>query len=206
MPATETPPAATTDPTPLHRDQGPSRRIGFRRPSAWVLAIVVVVIAAGVAAALLLTGDSKPQRLELGKPRIVSSGELSSYAHLGNRTAFWAGPPATGYKLELTEIRGTRIFVRYLTADAKAGDPRAAYTTVATYPMTNAYARIRAAASRKGAVESNTSGGAVTLYYKKSPTNVYVARPGLNYLVEVFAPQSNAALQLAGSPSLTQVK
>src|SRR3954469_23177417 len=126
MPATETPPTSQSNPAP-HRPRKPLRRrrrgLSFGRLPVWAIALAVVAIGGVVAAALLLgKDDSKPNRLELGKPRVVSSGDLTSYARSGNRTVFWAGPPATGYKLELTEVRGARVFVRYLTSAAKAGD------------------------------------------------------------------------------------
>jgi hypothetical protein len=179
-----------------------------RRVPLWALLAAAAAIAAAAVVAFLAFGSSSDSvKVEPGKPRIVSQQELSSYVKSGNRTAFWAGPAASGFKLELTEVRGRRIFVRYLSSAAKAGDPRAAYTTVATYPMAGAYNKIKAASSRPGAVASQVpGGGAMTLYYKKTPSNVYVARPGSDFLVEVFAPQPRAAYQLAGSSSLVQIR
>lgn len=182
----------------------PERPAGGSRRRLVALAVAVVA-AAAVAAALLLNGGGA-ERLEIGKPRAVSAAQLSSYAESAGRPVYWAGDAAAGFKLELTEAPGQRVFVRYLTADAKAGDPRAAFTTVATYPMQDAYGRLEDSADRAGAVEGKTSGGAITLYYKKAPENVYVAHPGSDRLVEVFAPQEGAALQLATSPSLVEVR
>jgi hypothetical protein len=177
-----------------------------RRPSVWAVAAgVVVVTAVAVAALLLLRGDSAP-RIAIGQPTVVSSSQLTEYAHSHNGAAYWAGPAAAGFKLELTEVRGSRVFVRYLTSDAKAGDPRAAFTTVATYPTRGAYQLLRSASSRPGAVAGTGPAGATTLYYKQRPTSVYVARPGANELIEVFAPQPRAALQLAQSQSVIRVR
>jgi hypothetical protein len=136
----------------------------------------------------------------------VSAAQLSSYAKSANRPVFWAGPAAENFKLELTEVRGQRVFIRYLTADAKAGDPRAAFTTVATYPMKDAAGQLKSFESRPGAVAGEAAGGATTLYYKKAPSNIYVAHPDSDYLVEVFAPEPRAALQLAQSDQLVQVR
>jgi hypothetical protein len=177
-----------------------------RRPPIWALLAGLVAIAAvAVAAVLLLRGDDAP-KIVLGQPRVVSSSQLAAYARSGNRTVYSAGPAAAGFKLELTEVRGSRIFVRYLTNDAKAGDPRPVFTTVATYPMRGAYEQLRASSRRPGAVEGSGPGGATTLYYKQRPSSVYVARPGANVLIEVFAPQPRAALQLAQSASVAQVR
>jgi hypothetical protein len=180
---------------------------GRRIPLWGLIAAGVAVLAIAVVAVLLLSGGDDTVKVEPGKPRVVSADELSSYAKSANHTVFWAGPAASGFKLELTEVRGPRVFVRYLSKNAQAGDPRAAFTTVATYPMANALSKIRAATNRPGAVVSTVPGtGVMTLYYKKTPSNVYVARPGSNFLVEVFAPQPRAALELAGSSQLVQVR
>jgi hypothetical protein len=195
-------PRPTRDPSPSRRTASTARRLPLWALVAAGAALVVAIV---IAAVLLLGSDDNAAKTEVGKPRIVTADELSAYARSGNHTVYWAGAAAPGFKLELTEVKGPRVFVRYLTSAAKAGDPRAAYTTVATYPMKNAFARVRAAGTRNGAVAGQAPGGA-TLYYKKTPSNVYVARPGSDYLVEVFAPQPKAALQLASSASLVQVR
>jgi hypothetical protein len=196
--------AATEFPqTPESTEQRPRRR---RRPPVWALLVALAVIGGiAVAAVLLLSNDDDNDKVVLGKPRIVSPGELSAYAHKNGRTIYWAGPAAQGFKLELTEVTGRRVFVRYLQSSVQAGDPRPAFTAIGTYPMPDAFTKLRASSSRPGAVTGQLAGGGMTLYYKKTPSNVYVARPGSNFLVEVFAPQPRGALQIAGSPSLVQV-
>jgi hypothetical protein len=205
-------PAAQRDEAPRSRPEPSLRRHSAERATRrfplWAYAAAAAAIAAIAVVAFLVFGSSSDDaKVELGKPRIVSQEQLSTYAKDTNRTVFWAGPAASGFKLELTEVRGKRVFVRYLTSAAKAGDPRAPYTTVATYPVAGAFNKLRAASSRTGAVAAQVpGGGAMTLYYKKTPSNVYVARPGSDYLVEVFAPQPRAAYELAGSSQLVQVK
>jgi hypothetical protein len=177
-----------------------------RRPRRRLLAVALVaVVAAAVAAVLLLTGGDG-DRLEIGEPRVVSEAQLASYAESAGRPVYWAGEAADGYKLELTEARGQRVFVRYLVDSAKAGDPRPDYTTVATYPMEGAYEQLQESADRPGAVEGKTDDGAITLYYKKAPANVYVAHPGVDRLVEIFAPEPKDAQQLAASPLIEPVR
>jgi hypothetical protein len=209
MPSTHAPDAAHAVGTPSAPAEGaglPPQSRPRRRATVWaVLAGLVTVAAVAVAAVLLLRGGDAP-KIVLGQPRVVSSSQLAAYARSGGRTVYSAGPAAAGFKLELTEVRGSRIFVRYLTNDAHAGDPRPAFTTVATYPMRGAYQQLRAASSRPGAVEGNGPAGATTLYYKRRPSSVYVARPGTDFLIEVFAPQPRAALQLAQSPSVAQIR
>ena len=202
MPATETLPRSNISAVsaPPETPQSSPRRTRRRL----VAALAAVVAAAGIAAALVLTGG--PDRLELGKPRIVSSAQLSSYAESAGRPIYWAGETADGYELELTEVAGQRTYVRYLTSGAKAGDPRPAFTTVATYPVKGAHAQLTESSSRPGSVETKAENGALVLYYRKAPSNVYVAHPGSDQLVEVYAPEPSGALQLAKSPLLTTVR
>ena len=175
-----------------------------RRRPRWLLPILVLAVAAVAAVTVLLLsgGDDKPTA---GEPRVVSTSELSSFAHDAGRPVYWSGAPASGFKLELTEGKGDQIYVRYLSNDAKAGDPRAAFTTVATYPVQGAYDKLGGSADNPGAVSGKGASGSRTLYYKKAPSNVYVALPGSDYLIEVFATEPSAALQIAQSQSLVQV-
>ena len=186
-------------------DEAPPPPAGRRRRSPWLLAGALLAVAAVAAIAVLLLTGGDGDKAALGEPHVVTSAELSDFANDAGRPVFWAGAPADGFKLELTEARGRRVFVRYLANDAKAGDPRPAFTTVATYPMDGAYERLRGSADNPGAVTGKGASGSTTLYYKKAPSNVYVALPGGDYLVEVFATEPSAALQIASSPSLVQV-
>ncbi len=205
MQATETPLSSMTpeaDSMTTHADETPSTK--RRRPL--LLALGLLLVAGVVAAVVLLTSGDDADQLTLGEPRIVSAGELSSYAGSANRPVYWADAPAQGFKLELTEVKGQRVFVRYLTADAKAGDPRPAFTTVATYPMKDAQARLESFEDRPGSVEGEGANGAITLHYRKAPSNVYVAPPNSDYVIEVYAPEPSAAQQLAKSATLSAVK
>ena len=177
-------------------------RIG-RKTLALLLAALVAV---AVAVTLLASrGDEAPGQVVLGEPRIVSAEELSSYARSVKRPVYWAGAAAAGFKIELTEVRGGRVYIRYLTAQAQAGDPRAAFTTLATYPMRGAYEQLRSASRRRGAVFGKTASGGATLHYRRAPSNVYLAQPGADHLVEVFTPEPRAAQRLAASADVAQV-
>lgn len=203
MQATETPLSSMTPEADMstHADDTPAPK--RRRPLLFALGLLLV---AGVVAAVVLLTSGDSDELTLGEPRIVSTGELSSYAESANRPVYWAGAPSGGFKLELTEVKGQRVFVRYITADAKAGDPRPAFTTVATYPMKDAQAKLESFQDRPGSVEGEGADGATTLHYRKAPSNVYVAPPNSDYVIEVYAPEPSAAQQLAKSATLSVVE
>jgi hypothetical protein len=207
MPA-DSPPSPVTSPPPPPAPREGSRSAPRRGgPPRWLLALGAVIVVAAITfgAISLFGGDDDADTLEIGKPRVVSEADLSSYAHSAGRPVYWAGPAAEGYKLELTETEGQRVFVRYLSDSAEAGDPRATFTTVATYPMPAAADKLRSYRTRAGAVPGKTEAGAETLYYKKTPSSVYVAGENSDYLIEVYAPQPKDALELAQSSSIVQV-
>jgi hypothetical protein len=72
--------------------------------------------------------------------------------------------------------------------------------------MKDAQARLESFSDRPGSIEGKGANGATTLHYRKAPSNVYVAPPNSDYVVEVYAPEPTAALQLARSATLTPVK
>ena len=207
--STATTPTRPTE-APFDAEQG-SAPAGSRRrgPIGRRLVLGVLTLGALAAAAVLLffAAFDNGEQLEIGKPKVVTVEQLRSYAENKGAPVYWAGPPAAGFKLELTEVKGGRTFVRYLTADAQAGDPRPAFTTIATYVSSGAYATTKGAATREGAVLSDRGSDGVVLYYKKAPANVYVAKPSdPNRLIEVYAPAAQAAQALAASDQLAPVR
>jgi hypothetical protein len=193
---------STATSAPTAPSETRSRSLGSRRTKIALIAALAIVAAAVALFLLFREGEKAPDRLVLGKPKIVSPADLSSYAHSTGRPVYWAGPAAAGFQLELTEVRGGRTFVRYMPAGVRVGDPRPSFITVATYPLANAYARTRTAGRRPGAVLRRSATGAAVLHYRKAPSNVYVANPGVDSLIEVFAPQPRVAQRLARSGSI----
>jgi hypothetical protein len=101
------------------------------------------------------------------------------------RPVYWAGRKG-GITYELTQTPDGRIYVRYLPHGVKVGTP-VPYLTIGTYPVTNAYAATRAAASAPDSVRFNVPGG-IAFYSKAHPTSVYVAFPNVNEQIEVYDP------------------
>ncbi len=197
---------SSTTSAPTAQGRTRTRVLGSRKAKLALLAAVAVAAAAVLLVVLLGNDEQAADRIVLGKPKIVSPAGLSSYAGSAGRPVYWAGPAQAGFQLELTEVRGKRTFVRYLPAGVRAGDPRPSFTTIATYPLPGAYARTRGARNRPGAVLRQSAGGAAVLYYRKAPSNVYVAYPNVDSLIEVFAPQPRAAQQLARSQLIAPVR
>ena len=171
----------------------PQRR---RRLLVTGLAAVAGAIAL-VAVILLVTGngDSDP---EPGTPTEVSAQKLREFAEDRGNPVFWVGE-IEGAKLELTETSRGHVFVRYLPDLAPIGDDKPLYTTVATYPEPDALRTVRRSGRRRGSVRRAVPGGGLATWRRSRPNSVYLALPGVDFLVEVFSPRAKTAQTLATS-------
>ena len=127
--------------------------------------------------------------------QIVSRDALTDFAASTGYPVFWAGPRA-GLRYELTLADGGRTYVRYLPPDHKAGDPRADYLSVATYPVSGAYDAVRAVGRQPGSVVFDLPGDGIGMYNQARPKSVYVAYRALGVQVEVFDPSGKRGLAL----------
>jgi hypothetical protein len=127
----------------------------------------------------------------LAKPasRTVSAAELRALADELGHPIYWAGAdPESTY--ELTRTRDGRVYVRYLPPGVRAGDSRADYLTVGTYPQRNAVAQLKARAARLQVTTIDVPEGGFAYIDKDRPTSAYIAYPGLDLQVEIYAPDS----------------
>lgn len=166
------------------------------------MGIRVALAAAGVVALAMLVllrfGDDSEDRFRNGEPAIATPTELSGVASgLGN-SVYWLGA-RKGAEYELTKTSTGRVYVRYLEDGAEAGDERAVFVTVVTYPPENGGVAMlrRAARERRGAELARTDDGAVLLVDPNAPRNAHLAYPGESLQVEVYSPVPGEALRLA---------
>jgi len=165
----------------------------------FLIAAVVVWIADG--------GGGDEEAAEAPPPgaaRIVTPAELREAAASGPLPIYWAGERA-GTELELSEQGEARAYVRYLTGGAEAGDPKPAFLAVATYRLPHALEDLKANAARGGSKLRKAPGGLLAWVDPRSPTSVYLAKPGGEYQVEVYDPKPKTALEVAVSPNLRPV-
>jgi hypothetical protein len=178
-----------------HASHVPERRavLGFQ---LLVLGLAVVAAAAAVAWLMLRNASpSTPPPTSLA-PRLVSQTELAALADALDRPIYWAGPrDKFAYELSLTA--GGGIYVRYLPRGVAAGDPRADFLTVGTYPGANSYANLKKV-STGPAVHSNLlHDSGLLVAPKRLPKSVYLAYPNGDYQVEVYDSTSGAARRRA---------
>ena len=135
-----------------------------------------------------------------GKPTAASVKTLKSLTHELGHPIYWAGA-RLGYRYELSRTTSGNVFIRYLPAGAKVGDPRARYLTVATYPFPGALAAVRRAA--RGAATMKLAHGGIGVVDGASPKRIYVAYPGVGYQIEIFDPSPSAGRKLVASGAIS---
>ena len=135
---------------------------------------------------------------------IVDADALRSLSAQLGHPLYWVGE-RPGARLELTREGNGDVYVRYLTGGAKAGDPRAEFVTVGTYPVPDAVAAVRRAAAEAGAQVAPIAHGGVAFSNPTNPGNVYLAYPGADYQIEVFTPSGDEALRLVSSGRVAPV-
>jgi hypothetical protein len=162
------------------------------------------------AAVVLLVGlcgcDSSDDGVSLtpGEPQVVSASQLSDFAEAADTPVYWLGE-RLGSRYELTETDAGRIYVRYLRGEAKAGDPRSSFTTVATYPSEDGVAKLRHAARTQDGAELGRAGDGAVLLADPSATSAYLAYPGGNVQVELYIPEPGQAKRLAAAGAVREV-
>jgi hypothetical protein len=140
-----------------------------------------------------------------GQARVVSAAELDALAEEAQGPLYWAGE-RPGTELEYDEADGGRLYVRYLTGGAEAGDPRPVFLTLGTYPLPDAVAALRANARRTNTRLQRAPGGALVWVNPDRPTSAYLAEPGSGYQVEVYDPDPARALDIALSGDVVPVE
>lgn len=166
-----------------------------------VTAVVAVGLTAAVAMWLLMVrSPSDDGAAPAGKTSVelVTVAQLQALAETAEEPVFWAGP-RDDMRYELSRTPSGRIYIRYLPEGVEAGDPRAGYLTVGTYPVDDALGDTRRSGEADGAVVRELEGGGLAVYNKSSPTSVFVAFPGTPRLIEVYDPSPATAQELAYS-------
>jgi hypothetical protein len=161
------------------------------------------IVFVGLALALALSGEDNSPNSSNGA-EVLSGGELREAVSGTGTPVYWAGE-RRGTELELSRPDSSRTYVRYLTGDAKAGDPRANFLTVATYDRPHPVEELRHQGKREGAVLAEAPGGAVVYYDRRVPQSVYIAYPGVDVQIEVYDPNVKQALTLVNSGQIVAV-
>jgi hypothetical protein len=136
-------------------------------------------------------------------PVAVSATTLKGLADAVHHPLYWAGAQKSS-TYELTETSQGWVFIRYLPRGVATGVGKP-YLTVATYPLTNAFAAVRRLAARKDAVSFKVAGGGLAVVGEQYPKSIYLAYPGSNFEIEVFDPSPSHAPQLVSAGRITSI-
>lgn len=168
-------------------------------------AIAVVIIAAGVVLWLLLkarddnkSSDKPATTAKPAPPVLANSRLLRRLAGTVGYPVYWAGR-LRGRKVELTQTAAGNVFLRYLTAGARVGDPRPDFLTVGTYPLKDAFAVTKTVSRRPGMIVRKLPHGGIAMTNVQRRTSVYFSFPRLPVQVEVYDPDPARAMRLVVS-------
>jgi hypothetical protein len=179
-------------------------------------ALIAVVIAVGVIVWLLVRGGDDgdkpaattapaaraPQR---SAPEKTSIAALRKLAAASGHSIFWARP-AKGVTYELSRTNDGSIYIRYLPAGVKLGDPRPNFLTVGSYPLVKPFATVQSAAKKQGAIVRKLSHGGLAVTNSDRPTSVYFAYPSSTVLVEVYDRTPGRARELVTSGRIEPIR
>jgi len=125
----------------------------------------------------------------------VSPDDLRSLSAKVGHPIYWLGEES-GHIYELTQLKDGRIFIRYLPHGVPIGSPKAVYTIVGTYPVSNAYMVLKKLSTKPGELSFTAPHHGLAVLSSSRPTNVYLAYPGSNLQIEVFDPSQQRARNL----------
>jgi hypothetical protein len=167
----------------------------------------VLALLAGLAVWLVARegDDDGAPATPIGQPVAVSEAQLKEVARAQDTPVYWAGA-RSGTTYEVTRIARGGIYIRYLTGDARPGDPRPRFLTIGTYPQPNAYAVVDAAGRRPGYITRTTRSGALVVYGRRRDQSVYFTFPNAAFQVEVFGPTPRQALSLVLGGEIVQLR
>lgn len=184
--------------------------VGNGRKVLKIILAIVVLAVIGCAVAWFINdrrsndsatpATSTPTVTRVG-PVVVSTSTLSALAANAGHTVYWAGS-IPGLRPEFTKTTIARVYVRYLPAGVKAGDPKTKYLIVATYPFPGAYEALKKAA--KG-TEVSIPGGGIAVVSKVDPRSVNFAYPDADFQGEIYDPSAKKALGIATSGQIQPV-
>ena len=99
-----------------------------------------------------------------------------------------------------------QTYLRYLPDGKGVSDTQPNYRTVGTYESQDAYTATLAAGNEANGVSFTTTDGRVIHYNKASEGNIYMAFKGKPFQIEIFDPNSGAALDIANTNKLEIIK
>lgn len=156
-----------------------------------------------VTSGAIVAAGTAPLSVAPIKPTAASIADLRALASSSSYPVYWAGSQGR-VTYELSRLSDGRVYVRYLPKGVKVGAQQP-LPTVGTYPVHEAFAAVKAIAHRPGATETKLSNGGIAVIDPTHPTSAYIAYPGVDVQIEVYAPTAAQAQHLALSGRIVQI-
>jgi hypothetical protein len=177
-----------SEPEPTSEGSGASDRARelIGRPRVQLILGAAILVAAGAVigwAVVVRNADSGGGAGSVNPvaPVGLSASGLRTLAAAVGQPIYWAGP-RPGYLYELTRTKTGSVFIRYLPPGDQVGT-RKVELTIATYPYRHALEALKNV--NQGRQHTLPRGG-LALIDTRSPQNVHIAFPRVNYQVVVF--------------------
>lgn len=122
--------------------------------------------------------------------------ELKQFVKEKNLVVYWTGPiPHAMYTLDASD--SDRISVRYVTGSRGFVNSETYFRVVSTYRVPGSYHIVHKVAQTAMTVTFTRADGNPVLFYKKTPSHVYVAFKSKDIQIEIFDPRPNEAFTSA---------
>lgn len=172
------------------------------RPAGIAASVILVLIAFTL---VLVGGDGEESPVSLERsPRLVSVEELEELEGTLGHSLYWAGerPPS---RIEAASEPDGSVYLRYLPSGVPAGDERATFLTVGTYPVPEAQDAVRRAAETAGGTLGRVQAGGIVFTEPESEMSAYLAYPDSDLQIEVYHPVPGRARELIDSGMIQEV-
>jgi hypothetical protein len=169
-----------------------------------IVPILLLAVVVGVIVWLIVKGGDSKRSASSPAASAVSLGTLRSLRTQLGHDVYWAGRRSES-TYELTQVNAN-LYLRYLPAGVSVGDPRPNFLTVGTYPTRHAYGLLKRQSRRSGNQSRPAARGGIAVWSNQRPQSVYVAYPGSDLQVEVYAPWAGRARRVATSGTLKPIR
>jgi hypothetical protein len=176
-----------------------------RRPSFLLLAVGLgaTLIVAGCGGSSRPVSPTRARSTVIG-PVVFTAAQLVAESRRLHQPVFWAGL-SPGYSYQFERTYSGSVIVRYLPLGLTAGATGGRLLTVATYPFPGAFSSLKQQARRTGARAHEGFGGSIVFVDPKSPSNVYMAFPGVSAQIVIYARRPAVAFATAESGQISPV-
>jgi hypothetical protein len=198
----ETPQPATAETSqPTAQDGAKGQPAGNQQLRIIVLVVVAALV--GIGLWLAFGNSSKGGKGHGGQgvaPIAQSARQLKNRVATTGQRIYWIGPKKN-YHYEYTRTPKGLTYIRYLPKGVPAGGKPGKLLIIGTYPMSDAYHRLKKGAKGRVAVGKHGS----IVWVSSDPKSVYIAWKGVPYEVEVDNQNASNAARIAESGQVIKV-